>query len=219
MKRSCLAVLGLSLISGRALANPIESVARLSVEATGNTHVLVRFTSNSWDPPKDLTTFGTSHSDWFETGQGVSQDLGSGVIQRMVFHYLCDCHVPTGSPLTYTSARLSGYMAMTVTLTPTPGYLGMCEEKCAEADQADAGQATATGGTSGNASSGSDASTANGGTSGSSGAAGGNPSAESARAAYDDAHSACSFSPHGRASALSLLLALGLVALSWRRRR
>jgi hypothetical protein len=219
MKISRLLVLCFSLVSGTALANPVEYVVRLSVEATGNTHVLVRFISNKSSPPEDLTTFGTSHSDWWP-GAGTSENTGSG-LERLDLNYMCDCHVPTGSPLTYTSARLGQYSPkMTATLTPIPGSgTTICDERCALADQADAGQASS-GGTGGSASSGASSAASSGAAGNSGAAAGGNPSVESARAAYNDAHSsACSFSSHGRDGAISLLLVLGLVALSSRRRR
>jgi hypothetical protein len=167
-------VLCFSLVSGTALANPIAYVARLSVEVTGSTHVRVRFTGNVSGPPDDLVTFGTSQSKWFTTGAGESEDTGSGV-ETMGYEFLCDCHVPTGSPLTYTSKSLSEYSPkMTVTVTPSANDTDLCDEECAVADKA---------------------------------------------ANQDTSGSACSFSPNRRDGTLALLLVLGLVASTLRRRR
>jgi hypothetical protein len=268
MKTSSLAFVCLSLISGTAFANPMAIIMRLSAEVTGSTHVQLRYLTNYGSAPS-LSTYGTSHSDWFTTGDTTSEDTGSGV-KTMTYQYMCDCHVPTGSALSYkveSSASFSPNFPaqLSATVTPSPSATTLCDEKCAQADSRDAGMdaggttatggstaasaSTATGGSSATGgstatdpstataaskaaggttagstsavasttssaggSSGSDVSTVAAGGSSATAVSTGNPSEEKKGGA-------CSFSSNGRDGALSLLLALGLVALSLRRRR
>lgn len=288
MKISKLALLCFSLVSGTALANPIMIVGRLSVEATGSTHVRIRYYSNYGTKTPEVATYGTSHSDWFTTGENTSADTGSGV-QTMALNYMCDCHVPTGSALTYTAGGASTYIPsanLTATITPAPNASTLCDDRCAAADSRDGGVDTtpdsllspdvssfgqdvladavpdtsvasdvpvapedkpdaplaadtalvvSTGGTTATSSAAggsvapggttASASTAAGGNTGTSSAplAGGNTSASTvstgAPSEEKKGGGSCSFSSHGRTGTLSLLLALGLMALSWRRRR
>jgi hypothetical protein len=192
-------VLCLTLVSSTALANPIMMVMRLSAESTGSTHVRLRYLTNYGSSPS-LATYGTSHSDWFTTGDSTSEDTGSGV-KTMTYEYMCDCHVPTGSPLTYQVETPSGMPSyytsqLTVTLTPSPSSTTLCDDKCAQADSRDAsvdtGAGTATGGsTAASTSAASSASTATGGSTaggagtiaGTTSAAGGSSGSEASTAA------------------------------------
>jgi cobalamin biosynthesis Mg chelatase CobN len=248
-----LAVALFSLFSGTALANPIAIIMRLSAEVTGSTHVRLRYLTNYGSNP-NLITYGTGHSEWFSTGDTISLDAGSGA-RTMTYQYMCDCHVPTGSPLTYqVLTSMSGGFSpsfpaeLTATVTPAASPTTLCDEKCAQVDSRDAGAdstGAATGGSTGsNTATGgaTAASTATsvpsaGGTSAvastESGAGGSSPSVASTSAAGGNTSTptnteaseerksggSCSFSSYGRGGALSLLLALGLMAVGWRRRR
>jgi hypothetical protein len=236
----------LSLLSSSALANPIMVVVRLSAEVTGTTHVRVRYLTNYGSSNlQNMATYGTSHSDWFTTGDQTSEDTGSGR-QTMTYRYMCDCHVPTGSPLTYQIALPSGIPAytgtqLTATVTPSPRASTLCDDQCALADSCDGGAsqrdagaepvpdapfavdaepitpagtggAVATGGV-----------TATGGSQGSGGApaTGGSTSAAGDTSPSNGKQDGggCSFAPLSPAGTLSLLFALGLVALARRRKR
>lgn len=288
MKISTLALVCLSLVSGTALANPIMIVGRLSAEATGSTHVRIRYYSNYGTATPQVATYGTSHSDWFTTGESYTADTGSGV-KSMTYYFMCDCHVPTGSALTYTAEGATTYIPaanLTATITPVPSSSTLCDLQCASADSRDGGVdstpdsllspdvslsrdllsdrapdtsvaidvpvtpedkpdaplaadtsvVVSTGGSTATSSAAggsvapggataTSAATATGGNAGTSSAplAGGNSSATtvstSAPSEEKKGGGSCSFSSHGRTGALSLLLALGLMALSWRRRR
>jgi hypothetical protein len=278
MKISRLLVLCFSLVSGTALANPYRIVGRLSLEATGNTHVRIRFYTNYGNRTPPITIYGTSHSDWFTTGASYSEDTGSGV-QDMAYNYMCDCHVPTGSDLTYTAEEASSFidLFLTAKITPAPNATAFCDDQCALADsrdggvdtrpdslisldvnlsrdtQADRAQDTAVTSdvpatpekqpdaalavdTSGVVATGGATATSIAGATGGSMAPGGStapgtsaPTAvggnagtskiTTTSASESKKSSGCSFASHGCGGALSLLLALGLMALSWRRRR
>jgi len=141
MKNSPALVICLSLFSGTAFANPIMMVGKLSAQATGNTHVRLGYYTNSGTKtPAIAKTYGTSQSDWFTTGEQIGQDTGSGV-QTMPYWFMCDCHVPTGSPLTY-QAELASYFppeSLVATITPSPQSTALCDDKCAQAPMRDAG--------------------------------------------------------------------------------
>jgi hypothetical protein len=278
MKISRLLVLCFSLVSGSALANPYRIVGRLSLEATGNTHVRIRFYTNYGNRTPPITLYGTSHSDWFTTGASYSEDTGSGV-QDMAYNYMCDCHVPTGSDLTYTAEEASSYIGLSLTanITPAPNATTFCDDQCALADSRDGGvdtrpdslisldvnlsrdlladraqdtsvtsdvpatpenqpdaglavdtsgvvatggstvpsSATATGGSvapGGSTALPTSVATATGGNAGTS-------KVTTTSESESKKSSGCSLASRGNHGALSLLLALGLVALSWRRRR
>lgn len=268
MKISTLALLCLLLVSGTALANPYRIVGGLSAVPTGGTHVRIRFYTNYWTKTPEVATYGTSHSEWFTTGESTSADTGSGV-QTMTYNYMCDCHVPTGSALTYTAVGVSSYISsfdLTATITPAPNTTTLCDDRCAEADSRDGGVDTTpdsllssdvslsrdlltdrapdtnvasdvpvTPEDKPDAPLAADAAlvVSTGGTTATSSAAGGSVAAPSASTAAGGNTSAtkvstgapsegkgggsCSFSSHGRTGALSLLLALGLMALALRR--
>jgi hypothetical protein len=244
MKIPHLLVLCFSLVTGTALANPMRIVGGLSLESTGSTHVRIRFYVSYGLTTPAVATYGSSHSDWFTTGESYSTDTGSGV-KSMTYYYMCDCHVSTGSALTYTAVAATEYLYssyLTATITPSPSTTTLCDEKCAEADSHDAGVDTtpdgplshqpdatlavdtgvvATGGSSatstvgatgGSTASSSSASTAVGGNAGTS-------SVSSSTVEESQKSSGCSVASRGREGALSLLLALGLVALGLRRRQ
>ena len=141
MKKTCLLAFALSLVPATGLANPLMIVQKLSAEVTGNTHVRIRYVSNyGASKPYLETIYGTSQSDWFTTGETYSADTGSGV-QTMTYYYRCDCHVPTGSPLTYSVSGSSMGPAsnLSATLTPAPADTTLCDTQCASADSRDAG--------------------------------------------------------------------------------
>ena len=211
-----LGVVCLSLASGPAVANPMMSVREVSAEVTGAINVRLRFISDMSTTPDYVVTFGTKHSDWFTDGSVYSRNIGSGKTFTGPYQFLCDCNVPNGSSLDY-------YVEATkVTVTPVANLsnAGLCDSRCAGAPPRDAGLPSPDArpgldSAGGGAGGGSNDGTA--GTSGS-GASDRKPAGDGTET-NDSKSSACSFSGWRHGSALSMVLALGLMALSWRRRR
>ena len=257
MKISSLAFVCFSLISGTALANPVAIITRLSAEVTGSTHVRLRYLTNYGASPS-IATYGTSHSTWFTTGDTTSEDTGSGV-KTMTYQYMCDCHVPTGSALTYKVESSSSFSPsyppqLSATVTPSPSASALCDAKCAEADSRDAGVDSQPDGplsldvnvsqdpqvdgaqdvamtvdiptalqTDAPLSDGADNVVSTGGNGAGGNGAGGSVAAGGSTAASSSENKrsgdGCSFAPGGHDGGLFLLLVLGLLALSGRRRR
>jgi MYXO-CTERM domain-containing protein len=199
MKSPCMFLLGLSLVSSTAFANPIMTVMQLSAVVTGNTHVRLRYLTNNWSDwtMSDMVFHGTGHSEWFTTGETTSRNTGSGS-QTMTYRFACDCYVPTGAALTYKVTGASSYIPdsdVNVTVTPTPNDSSLCDEKCLQVARADASvSGTPSGSSSSDAKSSQDPPPEQGGGS-------------------------CSLSSHGHAGVFPLLPVLGLLALCLRRRQ
>lgn len=228
MKTSSMLLLGLSLFSSTVLANPAMTVMQLSAEVTGNTHVRLRYLTNNWSDwlLSDMVLYGTGHSEWYTTGESTSRDTGSG-LQAMSYRYLCDCYVPSGTPLTYkVTAGAPGYISesnLVATVTPAAKVTHLCDDKCLQFARADASVSSPP-----TVSDPPDAQSSRDDAKISLGAAQG--SRDDAKISLDAAQSsqdtpieksggACAFGPQGRAGALSLLSILGLLALGLRRRR
>jgi hypothetical protein len=190
MHTTRLLVLGLSLVSSAAFANPERPVRSFWAGAVPGPHVLLLYLSNSspYTPPR-YKTHGTSHSGWFASDVSISEDAGSGM---RLFYYmgLCDCHVPAGTSYEYgvglDEDGTTWDLSTTVYVGDAPPDSTECQSECAQADSIAADAATGDGATSG------EATGRNGG---------------------------CALAARGDAGTISLLLAAGLLALGPRRRR
>jgi len=95
MTKACLFVFCFPLIPGIAFANPIRAVQVFSAERLGE-HVRLSYVTNCAYDPEVTKTYGSSRSEWFSTGDSLSENTGSGT-ESMAYEYLCDCHVPSGT--------------------------------------------------------------------------------------------------------------------------
>jgi len=148
MNKTRLLMFCVLLVSSTAFANPIRTVQLFSAERAGG-HVRLSYVTNYYTGPVVSAFHGTSHSDWFQTGDSRSEDTGSGT-QSMPYQYLCDCHVPAGD-LEYWLG-FSSTADLRATVTSNGGTASnACDAPCALADSRDAGGDAAgspTGGTS-----------------------------------------------------------------------
>jgi hypothetical protein len=149
MNKTRLLMFCVLLVSSTAFANPIRTVQLFSAERAGG-HVRLTYVTNYYSGPVVSAFHGTSHSDWFQTGDSRSEDTGSGS-QSMPYQYLCDCHVPAGDLEYWLGFSNTADLRATVTSNGGTAF-NACDAPCALADSRDAGGDAAgspTGGTSG----------------------------------------------------------------------